>query len=495
MKNKLLIALYVMGCVLFGVCLSFAIYHVVSDGKPAQVPETTAVGETLMLSEDRAAPTETTQPVTQPEETETEASVPSVETTAPSREEKTDPQSGQVYTVVYCTGDSVNVRKGPGTDHESVGKIHFGESADRIQDLDGWSRVIFHNEEVYISSRYLSETEPQETTAPAETEKKEASGDNSKEETKPEKQPEMKFRSVKETVYCTGSNVNIRKGPGTDYEKVGRLQVGDALHRTGIGDKWSRVEYKGSTVFVSSTYLSTEKPSKPSIYSPAYTYQYQTPEGIMPFAMFVPADYEGTEPLPLIVSLHGQSETGKSQSFFENKFLVRDFRHWEHTGLQTIDAIIVCPHLSGYGYSDSWNNPEAAVKFFTMMDYVLNNYKVDRTRIILQGQSMGAQGALYLAADTRSCFTKLVLVSGYEPYRDYSGVHIPIRGYSGSPDIPRPREDRTSYNFMAACFSRQFGLDNWFVRACSHDQIPLVAFHEDLDGNGVSDLAEWMLAP
>lgn len=72
------------------------------------------------------------------------------------------------------------------------------------------------------------------------------------------------FTDCEETVYAT-SAVNLRSGPGTSYDKVGSLSAGQSVTRTGIGagaaDGWSRVQTAdGSTVYVSSSYISTSKP-------------------------------------------------------------------------------------------------------------------------------------------------------------------------------------------------------------------------------------------
>ena len=85
------------------------------------------------------------------------------------------------------------------------------------------------------------------------------------------------FTDCNETVYATGT-VNLRNGAGTSFEKVGSLNKGDSVTRTGTAiagteaEGWSRIQLSdGSTVYVSNKYLSTTKPvvqqqqtSKPS---------------------------------------------------------------------------------------------------------------------------------------------------------------------------------------------------------------------------------------
>ena len=92
------------------------------------------------------------------------------------------------------------------------------------------------------------ETEPTETmTEPQPTE-----------ETEP---APPQISEADETVYAA-ADVNIRKGPGTDYEKAGMLHTGESAHRTGTTDTdWSRIEWEGETCFVSSYYVSTQAPA------------------------------------------------------------------------------------------------------------------------------------------------------------------------------------------------------------------------------------------
>ena len=79
--------------------------------------------------------------------------------------------------------------------------------------------------------------------------------------TEPMDIPEIIFNDVDEIVYAI-SSVNIRSGPGTDYEIVGSLAYGQSIRRTGVGSNgWSRVELNGEDAYISSSYLSTTAPA------------------------------------------------------------------------------------------------------------------------------------------------------------------------------------------------------------------------------------------
>ncbi|MBQ8806442.1 MAG: phosphodiester glycosidase family protein [Bacteroidaceae bacterium] len=109
----------------------------------------------------------------------------------------------------------------------------------------------------------ITTTEP--TTVPTEPEPTKPT-----ETIPPETKPPVTYTEVNETVYAV-STVNIRKGPGTEYDKVGSLSVGDSIVRIGIGSNgWSKVLYNDVECYMFSDYLSTSKPvsnTYPMVYS------------------------------------------------------------------------------------------------------------------------------------------------------------------------------------------------------------------------------------
>lgn len=63
------------------------------------------------------------------------------------------------------------------------------------------------------------------------------------------------------TMYATDS-VNVRSGPGTDYDKIGGLKKNEAVTVTGRASTgWYRVIIDGKTGYVSNVYLTDTKPS------------------------------------------------------------------------------------------------------------------------------------------------------------------------------------------------------------------------------------------
>lgn len=69
------------------------------------------------------------------------------------------------------------------------------------------------------------------------------------------------FTNVNETVYATTS-VNVRSSYSTSSSVIGSLEEGDSVTRIGKSSSWSKVKYNGQTAYVSSSYLTTEKPKE-----------------------------------------------------------------------------------------------------------------------------------------------------------------------------------------------------------------------------------------
>ncbi len=76
------------------------------------------------------------------------------------------------------------------------------------------------------------------------------------------------FQKVNETVYITGSGVNVRTQPSVSSQIAATLNQGAALERTGFSESWSRVIYENKECYVSSKYLSADKPAVLSTQAP-----------------------------------------------------------------------------------------------------------------------------------------------------------------------------------------------------------------------------------
>lgn len=66
---------------------------------------------------------------------------------------------------------------------------------------------------------------------------------------------------VDQVVYVTGEEVNLRAKASMSGQVLGQLDSGAELRRTGYHEIWSQVEYQGLKCFISSQYVSLEKPA------------------------------------------------------------------------------------------------------------------------------------------------------------------------------------------------------------------------------------------
>lgn len=144
------------------------------------------------------------------------------------------------------------------------------------------------------SDSSLEESVPTDTTSPP-LEEDATSGDDEDvvpDETQPPKnensikpeeteptEPEVVFTNVDEAVYAT-SPVNVRTGPGTEHDKIGQLSTAEMVKRIGVGSNgWSKIMYNGVEAYVSSNYISVNKP----VVEEVKPVTYLTPKG--PYAI------------------------------------------------------------------------------------------------------------------------------------------------------------------------------------------------------------------
>lgn len=75
----------------------------------------------------------------------------------------------------------------------------------------------------------------------------------------PEENQEEPAETAQEIVYTT-DKVNVRAAANTDAERIGSLEQGTRIARTGTEGEWSIVDYGGQTGYIKSEYLTTEEP-------------------------------------------------------------------------------------------------------------------------------------------------------------------------------------------------------------------------------------------
>ena len=198
-----------------------------------------------------------------------------------------------------------------------------------------------------------------------------------------------------------------------------------------------------------------------------WTYQADGKETRGPYLAFEPAGWNGSDPPPLLIFLHGAGYRGQDVSKLENAELVKQIRAGRE-----FPAIVMCPQVSTY-----WNGEQAAV----FIDQALELYagRHDPDRIHLTGESAGGGGAWEGAkrraeklaavvpiattiglADDADRLTRLPIWAFHnvhDPYqsveksraqvkaiRDAGGKHVFLTEYTQTPGKPHKRSDNVT---------------------------------------------------
>ncbi len=148
---------------------------------------------------------------------------------------RTDTDSGSIgnddlsYGVIHGTAGNLSIRSGPGTSYEKLGRIPEGATCavDLSRTSGSWYWVTYNGVSGYASKNYITVSQPQD---------------------------ENIRRGV---IHGTAGNLSIRSGPGTSYEKLGRIPEGATctvdLSRT--SGSWYWVTYNGVSGYASGKYI------------------------------------------------------------------------------------------------------------------------------------------------------------------------------------------------------------------------------------------------
>ena len=186
------------------------------------------------------------------------------------------------------------------------------------------------------------------------------------------------------------------------------------------------------------------------------------------YQLFLPSFYDKSEPLPLMLFLHGAGERGenldKVKQWGPPRFVPErpDF-----------PFIVVSPQCPKGQWWD-------IVLLTALIDQIEQTYPIDADRIVVTGLSMGGYGSWRLAAATPERFAAIAPVcGGGDPETADSLVEIPVWNFHGSADnvVPEQRSLEMVAAIVAAGGERVkhtsytgVGHDSW-KQAYSGDQL------------------------
>ena len=140
--------------------------------------------------------------------------------------------ASQIATVT----ENVNFRTGPSTSYSSITVISKGSSIEVLSTSGNWVNAKYNGKTGYIYKDYVSNST---STSNSET--------------------------TQTTKYVnTTAGLNIRTGPATSYAKIATIAYGQSVNVLSTSNGWSKINYSGSTGYVSSQYLQSTKPSSSS---------------------------------------------------------------------------------------------------------------------------------------------------------------------------------------------------------------------------------------
>ena len=109
--------------------------------------------------------------------------------------------------------------------------------------------------------------------------------------------------------------------------------------------------------------------------------------GSVSYGLWVPRDYDASEPVPLVLALHPGGSPGPG---YGAQFL----RSIAAPGLQDWGAIIVSPDVP----DRRWTNETSDRGVMALLDWLMESYTIDREQVLVTGFSMGGAGTWYMAS-------------------------------------------------------------------------------------------------
>ncbi len=162
----------------------------------------------------------------------------------------------------------------------------------------------------------------------------------------------------------------------------------------------------------------------------------------MPYALYVPSDYDRRKQYPLVVCLHGTGEIQEPVSAVLKKTqMATVFAEDSEAGLRK--CLVLVPKCEiRYDEDDNWTTLNQFIRHrsdspfwpmphltvvWRLIETIMKEYRVNRRRLYLTGISSGAFGAYVLVMDHPSDFAALVTACGAaNPHRIESLRQTPI---------------------------------------------------------------------
>jgi predicted peptidase len=119
------------------------------------------------------------------------------------------------------------------------------------------------------------------------------------------------------------------------------------------------------------------------------------------YGLAVPRDYSASSPRPLVIALH---PGGGGTPYYGDQYMRTIFV----PGLRELGAITIAPDCP----TRAWTDPQAEQAVMSLITVALDEFAIDRRRIMVVGFSLGGSGAWFFSARHPDLFTAAIVMAG-----------------------------------------------------------------------------------
>jgi predicted peptidase len=134
------------------------------------------------------------------------------------------------------------------------------------------------------------------------------------------------------------------------------------------------------------------------------------------YGIALPEGHDGPDAVapPLVLALHPGGRAEYYGSSFMQSIVEPGLRSWR--------AIMVAPDVP----DRSWTTPRSEQAILALVEHVLAEHAIDRTRVLVAGFSMGGRGAWYMAARHPELFAGAIVMAGSPSAEDVERMTTPL---------------------------------------------------------------------
>lgn len=203
----------------------------------------------------------------------------------------------------------------------------------------------------------------------------------------------------------------------------------------------------------------------------------------MSYVLYKPSCINNDEKLPLIVYLHGAGDSARSIAGAERVGLPKALSEWKLDGFH---SYILCLQNPGGG----WRGSEKFNDVIATVSKVCQEFPINLKKVSIVGHSSGGGGAIYVNSKSGGMFCAVVPISAVKatPHEEnLNGARM--RAYLASGD----GEGHLMWYFETK-LKPVAGTEQSFRIRATHLESGEIAFTQDKNRDGKSDLVEWLLS-